>query len=243
MKNKKIIITIIIIILTAILVTYLYLTNRKYTYICFNQEIIGGNFIIEDYLKECTTNNKLPEGVVTNKSQLLTNEEETHYVLIENITYQPEEIIYQKDFYVTSYSKNTESEIYLLKELLVTNLGSNELELTKYNIYIKDAKLYATNLNTNEESLIFDKEKVANIAVRPICCAGDGNLLILTTNGNVYFSEKDCNYGFSFNFPFKKLDVTNIVSFKLKPKTDTDIVKDLYGINSQGEEVLLHKVN
>ena len=108
---------------------------------------------------------------------------------------------------------------------------------------IKNEKLYATNLTTKEESLIFDKESVANIAVRPFCCAGEGYLLILTTNGNVYISEKDCNYWFSFDFPFKKLNGSNIVSLKLIPASDYDTVKNLYGIDSNGKEILLQKFN
>ena len=56
-------------------------------------------------------------------------------------------------------------------------------------------------------------------------------------------SEKDCNYAFSFDFPFKKLDVKDIVSFKLIPVADYDIVKNLYGVDSKGNEILLHKMN
>jgi len=243
MKNKKIIITIIVITILIIITGYLYLKNKTYTYICFKEEFTGGNYVSEEHLKECTTNKKLPSGIITKKSQLLTNDPKKNYVLIHNITYQKEEYLYEKDFYITNYEKNTETEIYLLKELSVKTQKSSEDEMIKYHIYIKDEKLYATNLNTKKESIIFDKEKVRNIAVRPICCAGEGNLIILTTEGNVYISEKDCNYWFSFDFPFQKIDVTNIISLKLKPQNDLDIVKDLYGVNASGEEYLLHKLN
>lgn len=112
-----------------------------------------------------------------------------------------------------------------------------------YDVYIKDNKLYAKKLSTNEEKIVFDKEEVKGIAVRPICCTGNGNLLILTTNGNVYMSNNDCNYFYTFNMKYNKLDVKDIVSFKLIPVNDYDIVKNLYGVDSKGNEILLHKIN
>lgn len=112
-----------------------------------------------------------------------------------------------------------------------------------YDVYIKDNKLYAKKLDTNEEKIVFDKEDVKGIAVRPICCTGNGNLLILTTNGNVYMSNNDCNYFYTFNMKYNKLDVKDIVSFKLIPVNDYDIVKNLYGVDSKGNEILLHKIN
>ena len=141
------------------------------------------------------------------------------------------------------YEKSTIEEIELKTEVDTMNHGNNEEEFTKYKTYIKNNKLYTKNLRTNEEKMIFDKEPVKNIAIRRICCAGDANLLILTTNGNVYISEKDCNYGFSFEFPFIKLNATNIVSFKLVPAFDYDVAKNLYGVDSNGKEILLHKIN
>ncbi|MBQ2873177.1 MAG: hypothetical protein IJE89_04195 [Bacilli bacterium] len=142
------------------------------------------------------------------------------------------------------YEKETTEEIELKTEVDAMNHGiSSEEGLVKYKAYVKNNKLYAKNLKTNEEKMIFDKEPVKNIAVRKICCAGNAHLLILTTSGNVYMSEDDSNYGFSFNFPFKKLDAKNIVSFKLVPAFDYDVAKNLYGVDSKGNEVLLHKMN
>jgi len=143
------------------------------------------------------------------------------------------------------YEKATIDEIELKTEINTMDhgYGKDKVDFTKYKAYIKDSKLYTRNLETNEEKMIFDKESVKNIATRDICCTGNGFLLILTTNGNVYMSEKDCNYAFSFDFPFKKLDVKDIVSFKLIPATDYDIVKNLYGVDSDGKEILLHKMN
>lgn len=139
--------------------------------------------------------------------------------------------------------KATTEVIELKTEVELTNHGNSSEELVKYKVYVKNQKLYATNLKTKEEKIVFDKELVKNIAIRRICCTGDGYLLILTTNGNVYMSEKDCNYAFSFNFPFKKLEVTDIVSFKLIPAFDYDMAKNLYGVDSEGKEILLHKMN
>ncbi len=145
--------------------------------------------------------------------------------------------ITEKDFNtIKSYVKEWTDEIRLRTELSFTNYN-------KYDVYIKDNKLYAKNLKTNEEKVIFEKEPIKNIAIRPICCAANGNLLLLTTSGNVYMSEKDCNYDFSFDFPFKKLNGKDIVGFKLIPATEYDSVKNLYGVDSKGKEILLHKMN
>lgn len=143
------------------------------------------------------------------------------------------------------YEKATIDEIELETEVDTMNHGisSGVGNLVKYKAYIKDNKLYAKNLETNEEKMIFDKEPVKNIAVRKICCAGNAYLLLLTTDGNVYMSENDSNYGFSFDFPFKKLDVKDIVAFKLIPAFDYDEAKNLYGVDSKGNEILLHKIN
>ena len=143
------------------------------------------------------------------------------------------------------YEKATIDEIELKTEVDTSylGLGGSDPELVKYKVYVENNKLYAKKIDTNEEKVIFDKESVKNIAVRKICCTGDGYLLILTVNGNVYMSEKDCNYGFSFNFPFKKLDAKDIVSFKLIPVADYDLVKNLYGVDSKENEILLHKMN
>lgn len=141
------------------------------------------------------------------------------------------------------YEKSTVTEVELKTELETMNHGNSEEELVKYNTYIKNNKLYAKNLKTNEEKMIFDKEPVKNIATRNICCAGNAHLLILTSNGNVYMSNEDSNYGFTFNIKFNKLDAKNIVSFKLIPETDYDFAKNLYGIDSEGKEILLHKMN
>lgn len=141
------------------------------------------------------------------------------------------------------YEKAVIENVELKKEITAMNHGDNDDELVKYKVYIKKEKLYAKNLNTNEEKIVFDKEPIKNIAVRKLCCTGNGYLLILTTNGDVYISERDCNYDFSFDFPFKKLDVKDVVSFKLVPVADYDFVKNLYGIDSEGNEFLLHMMN
>ena len=141
------------------------------------------------------------------------------------------------------YEKTTVTEVELKTELETMNHGNSEEELVKYITYIKSNKLYAKNLKTNEEKMIFDKESVKNIATRNICCAGNAHLLILTSSGNVYMSNEDSNYGFTFNVKFNKLDARNIVSFKLIPVADYDFAMNLYGIDSNGKEILLHKIN
>lgn len=242
MKNKK-----IIVLLTTILISIVGLTiyfcesNKEYKYICFNMDVYKETLIVESYLEECTSNKRLPKEVITNKEDLIINDGYKSYMQIKDV-YKEGEMLYIEDFMVYEYPKATQTNIDLLKEVEVMYLGSGE-EPIKYRVYIKENKLYATNLNTSEESIIFDNEDVASIAVRPVCCTGNGNLLILTTNGNAYISEKDCNYAFSFNFPFIKLEASNIVSFKLVPASEFDFTKNLYGINKNNEEVLLQKLN
>lgn len=146
----------------------------------------------------------------------------------------------EKDY---EYEKAKITEIELKTEVDTMNHGNSDEEIVKYKTYIKNNKLYAKNLNTNEEKMIFDKEPVKNIATRNICCTGNAHLLILTTSGNVYMSNEDSNYGFTLNIKFNKLDAKNIVSFKLIPTADYDYVKNLYGVDSDGKEILLHKIN
>lgn len=148
------------------------------------------------------------------------------------------------------YEKATTEEIELKTELkFKSSIDDNgqyinwEDGLVDYNVYIKNNKLYAKNLKTNEDKIVFDKEPVKNIAVRPICCAANGHLLILTSSGNVYMSDEDCNYFFTFNMKYTKLNAENIVSFKLVPLFDYDVAKNLYGIDSEGNEILLHRMN
>ena len=146
----------------------------------------------------------------------------------------------EKDY---EYEKAKITEIELKTEVDTMNHGNSDEEIVKYKTYIKNNKLYAKNLNTNEEKMIFDKEPVKNIATRNICCTGSAHLLILTTSGNVYMSNEDSNYGFTLNIKFNKLDAKNIVSLKLIPTADYDYVKNLYGVDSDGKEILLHKIN
>ena len=42
---------------------------------------------------------------------------------------------------------------------------------------------------------------------------------------------------------YTKLNAQNIVSFKLVPLFDYDVAKNLYGIDSEGKEILLHRMN
>lgn len=250
MKNKKIIIVVILGIVILGICMYLYFDNKEYKYICFNMDVTDETLIVEEYLEECTTNKKLPEGVITDKSQLLTDDTFTSYRQIKDI-YKKGEMLYKDDFVLYESPRATETNIELLLE---TEVATNAVlenglpvsmfeEFIRYRIFIKNKKLYATNLNTGEEKVMFDEEEVINIAVRPICCTGNGQLLILTVNGNAYISEYDCNYFFSFDFPFKKLDGSDIVSFRLIPANENDFTKNLYGINSKGEKILLQKFN
>lgn len=150
----------------------------------------------------------------------------------------------------TEYKKATETVLELqnritLKSSMEENgayINGNK-EPISYEVYIKDKKLYAKNMNTKVEKVVFDKEKVKNIAVRTICCTGDGNLLILTENGNVYMSKENSNYFFTFDMEYTKLNAKDIVSFKLIPSSDIDFSKNLYGVDSEGKEILLHKIN
>ena len=241
MKKKKNIFILIFIILIVVTIIIIYESNKEYKYVCFNVNMAKGDSVSENLLDECTSNNRLPKGVLTNKKDLIIEEEYSWYKTLKE--YNKGEMIYQKDLEVYQSPKSQETIIELLTEVEVLNHGNSEESLTKYKAYVKNNKLYAINLKTNEEKVIFEQEKVDKIAIRPFCCAGDAWLLILTTTGNVYISDKDCHYAFSFDFSFTKLNVKDIKSFKLIPAYDYDPVKNLYGINSTGEEILLQKIN
>lgn len=232
MKKKKNII-IIIILIVLISLGIIYQNNKEYKYICLNINLAEGDIVSEVYLEECTTNKRLKKGVITKKEELIPEDFYTSYKTLKK--YNKGEILYKSDFEIYIYPKSQEVDVELLKEIEVMNHGNSSEEFTKYKAYIKDNKLYAKNLKTNEEKIIFSKEKVASIAIRPFCCAGNAKLLILTTTGNVYISKKDCHYSFNFDFPFEKINISNIKGFKLIPKDDYDPVKELYGITSNEE--------
>ena len=232
MKNKKNIIIIIILIILLTLIG-IYQNNKEYKYICLNINLAEGDIVSEIYLEECTTKKRLKKGAITKKEELIPEDFYTSYKTLKN--YNKGEILYKDDFEIYIYPKSQEVSIELLTEIEVINHGDSSEDFTKYKAYIKDNKLYAKNLKTNEEKLIFSKEKVSSIAIRPFCCAGNAKLLILTTTGNVYISKKDCHYSFNFYFPFEKINISNIKGFKLIPKDDYDPVKELYGITSNDE--------
>lgn len=241
MKNKKIILLILVITLLIIGGTIYYLNTKEYKYICFNTSIAEGDVISENLLDECITNIKPSKEVITDKNKLIVDTPYAWYKSLKE--YNKGEKLHEKDFILYESPKEIATELELLTEVEVMNHGNDEDELIKYKAFVENNKLYAINRKTNEKRLIFDKEKIEGIAVRPFCCAGEGWLLILTTSGNVYISEKDLHYQFSFNFPFKKLEASDIKSFKLIPASDYDVVKNLYGVTSTGKEILLQKLN
>ena len=239
MKNKINIITIIILIL-IITIIFIYINKKEYTYICLNKTLIKDEYVLEDNLKECVTKNKLPKDTIINKYELIDKREGYNYILIKD-KYEPNEILSKDDFKLIMTKKISVTDIALLKEVEVLDHGSSSEDFTRYKAYIKDGKLYAINLNNNQEKMIFDKEEIKNIAIRPYCCAGNSKLIILTTNGNVYLSKQDCTYSFNFNIEFIKLEISDIKAFKLIPNKEDDIVKSLYGINSKNIEILINE--
>lgn len=238
MNNKKNIIIILICISIILLITIIYINTKEYKYICLNKVLYQGEFVLETDLNICTTKNKLLKNTITNKNELLDEREDYNYQLIKE-KYEPGEILYKEDFELKTPTKVEVTDITLLNEVEVLDHGKHSEDFTKYKAYIKDGKLYAINLFNQQEKVVFDKEKVKNIAIRPYCCAGNTKLLILTTTGNVYLSNQDCTYSFNFDITFSKLKVENITSFKLIPNEENDIVKSLYGINNNNEKILI----
>ncbi len=240
MKKKILIISFILLFITIFI---LIVTNEKeYKYICLNMNLSNEEIIDETKLTECNANEQLSNEVITKKDELLFQDYHKKYMLKEGISIKKGDILYKDYFTYYEEPKQTVTELQLLDELEVMNHGNSSEEFVKYSVYIKNSKLYATNKNNNETKIVFDKEEVKKMASRPICCTGNANLLLLTNNGNVYISEKDSNYFFSFDFPFKKLDTTDIISFILIPHDDYDSIKNLYGINSKGEKILLQEM-
>lgn len=239
--KKKLIIGSFILLLIIILI-FIITRDKEYKYICLNMDLSAEEIIDESKLTECTTKDTLPDGALTKKEQLLFHDYHKKYMLKSGILIKKGDILYKEYFDYYEDPKQTTTELQLLDELEVIGHAKSPDEATKYKIFIKDNKLYAINETTNETKIVFDKEEIKKMASRPLCCTGNANLLLLTNSGNVYISEKDSNYSFSFNFPFIKLEATDIVSFKLIPYDDYDFIKNLYGINSKGEEVLLQEM-
>ena len=237
--NKKYLLSILGIIVLLIILLGIYLNkNREYSYICFNRDMIKEQRVLEEYLDECISKEKLPKGVITNKNEILTNDEWTSYIINKD-KYKEGDMLYKEDFVLFEYPKSEAVDIKLLTELEIVDHGISSEDMETYRLYIEDKKLYANNKDTRETRIIFDSEEVSSIALRSLCCAGDSRLLILTIEGNVYISKKNATYGFSFDsdFPFDKLDVSNVVAFKLVPENDIDSVKNLYVIDKNGNEI------
>lgn len=238
MMKKKIIIATTIVIL-IVLGGILYITNtKKNSYVCLVAKVPSGEKIKEYVLGECTTSNKLPKGVITKKDDV------TYKCLKEGIVKDKKDFIYNSDLETCYEDRVTETDIPLLASLTVLGYMENfEDEEIYYDLYVKNNKLYARNNKTNEERVIFDEKEVFAIATRNYCCTGNQRLLILTLAGEVYISVKDVRYDFTFDsdFPFAKTNGNNIKYFKLIPENDDDLVKKLYGITSDGKEVLIEE--
>jgi len=238
MNKKRLLIILGGIVLCIILIGIYLNSNIEYSYVCFNRDMIRDQTVREEYLDECISKEKLPKGVITDRDEIVTGDEWFAYI-IKKDEYKAGDMLYKKDFILHEYPKSEVVDIQLLNELEVVDHGNGFENIETYRLYIEDKKLYANNKDTGETRLIFGTEEVKNIALRGLCCAGDSRLLILTAGGNVYISLKNATYGFNFDseFLFDKLNVSNVVSFKLVPKDDIDVVKDLYVIDDNGNEI------
>ena len=93
--------------------------------------------------------------------------------------------------------------------------------------------------DNKDDKLLFNQEKVDKIASRNLFSTGDSRILILTTNGNVYISEKDPSYDFDYNkdFYFWKLKTSSIVGFELVNNKEETQNSELYGITKDNKTI------
>ena len=97
--------------------------------------------------------------------------------------------------------------------------------------------------NNKDDKLLFNQEKVDKIASRNLSSTGDSRILILTTNGNVYISEKDPSYDFDYNkdFYFWKLKTSNIMEFELVNNKEHTQNSELYGITKDNKTIRIEE--
>ena len=116
-KKMNIVTKVVMIIVFVIMVIAFVIMrfNLKYEYVCFNRDMQKDEVVFESYLDICTTRKELPQGVVINKSELISDVEHTYYKLEKDI-YKKGDMLYKKDFTIYEEEKVEEKVLTLLKE-------------------------------------------------------------------------------------------------------------------------------
>lgn len=233
-KNKKTNILSTILVFGLLLTFFIYKYSNKVEYLCLKENTYKDTKITKDMLKTCTERGRVKEKYITKEYDIIGK--------CLNTNKRKEKLIYPKDIEICNADRKI-TPIALEEELKYYNhMESTENKEVYTTFYIKDNMLYVKE-EEKEEKLLFNKEKVSKIATRNLSSTSDSRILILTEKGNVYISEKDPSYNFSYDkdFYFWKLNASNIIGFELISNKEETYNKELYGITKDNTTVRIEE--
>lgn len=231
-ENKNILSTILV--FTLLLTFFIYKYSNKVEYICLKENTFKDTKITKDMITKCTSRGRTNKEYITKEYDIVGK--------CLNTNKRKERLIYPSDIEICSEDRNI-TPIALTEELKYYNHKESSQDKEIYTtFYIKDNMLYAKNDN-QEDKLLFNQEKIDKIAKRPISSTGDSRIIILTTNGNVYISEKDPSYDYTTdeNYYFWHLEATNIIGFELISNKEELYPSELYGITKDKSTVRIEE--
>ncbi len=229
-KNKKTNILSTILVFGLLIIFFGYKYSNKVEYLCLKDNTYKDTKITKDMIKTCISRGRTKEKYITKEYDIVGK--------CLNTNKRKERLIYPSDIEICLEDRKI-TTIDLKEELKYYNhLESTSDKEIYYTFYIKDNMLYVKGDN-KDDKLLFNQEKVDKIASRNLFSTGDSRILILTTNGNVYISEKDPSYDFDYNkdFYFWKLKTSSIVGFELVNNKEETQNSELYGITKDNKTI------
>lgn len=233
-ENKKTNILSTILVFGLLIIFFGYKYSNKVEYLCLKDNTYKDTKITKDMIKTCISRGRTKEKYITKEYDIVGK--------CLNTNKRKERLIYPSDIEICLEDRKI-TTIDLKEELKYYNhLESTSDKEIYYTFYIKDNMLYVKGDN-KDDKLLFNQEKVNKIASRNLSSTGDSRILILTTNGNVYISEKDPSYDFDYNkdFYFWKLKTSNIMGFELVNNKEHTQNSELYGITKDNKTIRIEE--
>ena len=220
-ENKKTNFLSTILVFGLLIILFGYKYSNKVEYLCLKDNTYKDTKITKDMITKCTSRGR-------------TNKEYDIVGKCLNTNKRKERLIYPSDIEICSEDRDIIT-IELTDELNYYNHpeSTSDKEIY-YTFYVKNNMLYVKG-NNKDDKLLFNQEKVDKIAKRTFSSTGDSRILILTTNGNVYISEKDPSYD------FWKLKTSSIVGFELINNKEHTQNSELYGITKDNKKIRIEE--
>ena len=233
-ENKKTNILSTILVFGLLIIFFGYKYSNKVEYLCLKDNTYKDTKITKDMITKCTSRGRTNKKYITKEYDIVGK--------CLNTNKRKERLIYPSDIEICSEDRDI-TTIELTDELNYYNHpeSTSDKEIY-YTFYVKNNMLYVKG-NNKDDKLLFNQEKVDKIAKRTFSSTGDSRILILTTNGNVYISEKDPSYDFDYNkdFYFWKLKTSSIVGFELINNKEHTQNSELYGITKDNKKIRIEE--